>query len=430
MTPSESLGTDSAAVDTELDSTQTAEPIETSGEPTEQATEEVGGEEKLGETTVPAPAIIDGKALSPEAKAVIDEIQAKNPALAKEIRMALFQRDKYARELPGGLKEVAQMRQTIEDLGGDDGIRDQKEELTGWRDFDEKYMSGDAKVLDFLLEDPGGAEAFTKIAPSAFDRYAELDQPGFTHYICKTMTDHLFGSDIPLALARLGDAIPADNPVRKIFDQIDGYVKGIIQTGRTAPAAKQVVNSEGKSELDQQRAELEKEKTTLRRDEWQKKTIPERDSVFQSEIKQLLGNRQLSPAQIKAFNRVYSDELNSMIAAHGDKLNAYFNAKDENGFVKYGASLSKKYVPLAIRSALEVVMPGAKPGPKAAPKQTVPGTPGKPITPPIKGWEPVSGRYNDLKSQIDWDLTRRMGGSAEAGRVVLRGGKKVQIRIS
>lgn len=397
------------------------------------STEEAGGAE--GETQEPQPGeenkalvagplVKDGKWSNPAAKAEIEKLPKE---IATQIRHALFQADKYAVALPGGLKELQQIRETVEQLGGENGIKEFTSELDGWRQFDEQYMAGDAKVLDFLLSDPAGTQAFLKVAPAAFDRFAQLDQGAFTHYVCNTVAGSMASSDIPLTIARLGDFIPADNPARALFDKIEGYVKWVTETGRNAPTPKDKAQDPGaQSEIDKRAQELDKREGDLRKQDWQKKTVDGRNGIFRAQIKEQLGNRQLSEAQSNAFKRIYGDELNSLVNAHMDKLNAYFSAKDEAGFIKYANQLSGKYVPIAIRKALEIVMPGAKPGPKAGGQQQrqVPGA----VKPPVAGWDRVAS-YEAIKGDIDWNLTRQHGGSAAEGRVVLKSGKKVQYPI-
>ena len=429
MTPSISVGAAAEPI-------ENVDAVELDGQNTEN-TEQVGDEgtpEGSTEATEPAepvkagepqPIIKDGKWANPADKAAIDKIQAENPNLAKNIRHALFTMDKFQREVPGGMKEVQQLRQTIEEMGGDEGLKQTREELTGWREFDQQYMAGDAKVLDFMLSEPAGQEAFLRLAPAVFDRFAEMDQPGFTHYICRTVAANIAENEIPLSMARLGDSIPMDHPAREIFNKVDGYLKGLMSSGKNAPKpTAKAETPEAQSALEKRAKEIDEKEANIRRNEWQRKTQDGRDEVFKSELKTLLGGRQLNPSQTKAFNRVFSDELNSLVNAHSEKLNAYFKAGDESGFVKFANSLSKKYVPLAIRTGLEVAMPGAKPGPKGS-APVKPGVAAVPAKPAAKGWEQVRS-FQEVKSQVDWAQTRLQGGSASEGRVILRDGRRVQ----
>jgi len=126
---------------------------------------------------------VENGRLSPAAKAALDQVKATDPKLAASFQKALFLADRVARELPGGFKEVQQLKQTIEQLGGEQGIQEFQQELGGWRDFDEQFTAGDPKVLEFLTGTPEAKDAFLKIAPLAFDRFAKIHPDGYNSYI-------------------------------------------------------------------------------------------------------------------------------------------------------------------------------------------------------------------------------------------------------
>src|SRR5476651_570976 len=78
-----------------------------------------------GEHTAPVkaePAIVDGK-LSASALQTLTKIKAENPQLARALHDALFGQHRFMQAVPGGLKEVQALKQTVEQLGGETGIQ-------------------------------------------------------------------------------------------------------------------------------------------------------------------------------------------------------------------------------------------------------------------------------------------------------------------
>jgi len=472
MTPSAAMDTAAdTSVDTSVDtgadtgaesSLDVGQIVET-GQP-DGGTEPQESQPGTQDVTPGQPAIIDGKKLSPSAKAALDELQTKDPSLATEIRHALFNYDKFKREVPGGLAEVRQLRNTIQEIeamgGAEGGVQAVVKEIGGWRQFDEQYMSGDPKILDFMLD--GGvtddmtpqqqaaakaeaAEAFTRLAPAVFDRYADLDGPGFAHYIGKTVTSHALRNDIPLTMARLGDFlgdVAQDHPARQLFNKVNEFFAGLRNLADNPPAAKAKTATEhpqNADEVQNLRGELEKTKLDGRRKEWAPAAGRTANADVQKELARQLGGKKLDAPglfvvngkkmdQQSAFRALFGMEYDTLTIEHQPKLDAYLKNNDQAGFNKYYNLLIKKYAGLAITKALDAVRPAAaKPGPK-------PGTqrPGGPIKPPVAGnnLERV-GTFNEIKSQINWIRTKDTFSQAEmdAGKVVLNDGRKVQMKL-
>ena len=397
-------------------------PIDT-GETTQEAdtgAAEPSGEPETGGTpAVPEPPVIDGKRLSSEAKATIEEIHAKNPILARELRNALFAADRFRREVPGGLREVQELRQTIEDMGGPEGIGGLNQEISGWREFDSQFTAGDPKALDFILSSDEGKQAFASIAPTAFDRYAELDQPGYESYIARQAFGSLNASGIPLAIQRLVDLV-GDNP--KAVEQLQ-TINNWVNYMQQAAMRKNESPKIAQPKVDGQLTEAQQKLRTYEREEWKRETAYEQSKVFNAEWNRIVAGRKLSDTQTAAIRELFQSRLDKVVRQHVDKLNRFFDAKDKEGFLRYASGITRNEIPKALRAAFDAILPN-KPGPKApvnGAQKVSRGT--APVKPPV-GFQVIQKEPSN--DQIDMRHPFNNPANYSAGKAVLKDGKRVQ----
>src|SRR6516165_109204 len=100
------------------------------------------------ETESPQPAdrnlfrAIEGKRLSEPAKTALAKLKTESPQAYQAVVRALFAEKRLRDELPGGFKDIQQLREQIEELGGHEGIEQTRTELNGFREFDRLYSAG------------------------------------------------------------------------------------------------------------------------------------------------------------------------------------------------------------------------------------------------------------------------------------------------
>src|SRR5678815_4123815 len=174
-----------AAVETPLESAEVETPetpaVETPETPIEHPQE--------GQALTPEKPLIDGGKLSADAKKYLDELKATNPALANALSKQLFKAAQLEKDLgPGGIKEVKELRQTIEQLGGPHGVQELQQEISGFRQFDEQYTAADPKAIDFMTADPEGQDAFVKLMPAALQKFEQLHPEGFQNYMAQVIS--------------------------------------------------------------------------------------------------------------------------------------------------------------------------------------------------------------------------------------------------
>jgi hypothetical protein len=399
---------DETSVDTGIDESTEEAPVD-GAESTEEA--------EPVETSTETGPIIDGKRLSEGAKATLAEIKAKDPKLAAQIKSALFSADALRRQLPGGLKEVATLRQQIEEIGGPDGIQALKAEQQEWNALDQQFAAGDPKFVDNIAE--GSPESFVALAPAVFAKYAELNQEGYSAYVSKVFVADMQAEGIPLALERLQDFI-GDNPkAMEIWQKIAGYVN------RVNGMAQKPVNSPvkpGNAAPDDRERQLTEREESLTRTEWKGATDSERMNVFNSEFARLTAGRKISDVQKAAIKELYASRL--MAAARktqnfNSNIDRYFSSRDRAGYLRYMGSFYKQEIPKALRSAIDSVMP-SKPGPAARPPvAAAPVSAGKPAT----GFAWVASAPS--ASSVDMTHPFNTQANWSAGKAVLKNGSKV-----
>jgi hypothetical protein len=368
--------------------------------------------------------VVDGKRLSEAAKTTLAEIKAKNPALANQLRTALFERDALQRQFPGGVREVAQLKTELEQYGGVDGVKKIHEGFQEFTRLDQEFASGDPKFVDAMAT--GDPAAFQKLAPVVFGKFAELNPEGFASYVCGVINTDAAANGIPLLLARMQDQLEAGNTAKaqELHGQLVQYFERLSTAAKKPVVAPAQPKAAANPEFETREKQLAEREQEITRNEWVRSVNEERTKVFDDQLKSLTAGRKLSDQQRAAIETLYSD---AMIKAVGKipnfqkNVEAYFKAKDKAGYLKYLGSVYKAEIPKALKAAVGAILP-SKPGPRPAPSVT-PAVPGRPAA-AADGFVMVA--KHPEAHEINMALTdMRMFKSHQA---VLNDGRRVQWR--
>ncbi len=370
---------------------------------------------------------VDNGKLSKAAKETIDKLKIENPQLAKAVQRALFAEDRLRRELPGGFKDLAGLREKLEQLGGDEGIQAIQGELEGWKDFDAKYTAGDPKVLEFLTETPEAQAAFLKIAPAAFEKFREAHPDGYSAYVSQVFLADMQAEQLPMTIQLLGSILgratltdPDRAEATKLYTALSGYVNRIGEFAKkqVAPPA-----AAAKPGADPRAAELDTREQSIRRTEWQNESGQQHARIFTEAWKRLAAA--VPKEQVQLVRRLYGIHLQEKLAAKKDfapMMDRYFAAKQKDGFLRLHESTFKDAVPLAIRSAMAEAGIGARKAPAAAngigTPAAKPGTPAKPAV----GFAPVAMKPN-FAAEVDRSRTTAV--MWQNKQAILKNGKQV-----
>lgn len=418
---------DEAAV---LDSPEIQEsaPVETESTPVDTSTDApADGADESTESEAPAtedgqPAtgeqkLIDGNRLSDAFKARLEQIKAEDPKLAAQLNSAVRSADAWSRAFPGGLKEAAQFKQTVEQVGGAEGIQQLQSVQREFAELDELYDAGDPKFVEKISE--ASPEAFAKVAPAVFEKYLQVHPEGWTNYVSKVFVADMQTQGIPLQLERLQDFI-ADNPkAMAVWGKLAEYVNRI--NGFATKAVTGGPKNPGAPTPDAKVQELTERENTLTRTEWSTAANQNRMGVFNAEFTRLTNGRKISEDQTATIKELYVSRLQAAIKRTPDfnkNCDRYFVNKDKAGYLKYIGSLYKAEIPKALAAAVNAILPG-KPGPAkpaASPAAPKPGQPAQ----VQRGAKLVAARPKEI------DVTRTTPTMISQGKAVLPDGTLVQ----
>lgn len=368
--------------------------------------------------TADAPPVKDGK-LSAAAKTHLEALKATDPKLAKALTTALFANDRFARAVPGGLKEVQALRSALEPLGGVEGLQEVQQKLGYFSTIDEQYTAGDPRFIEALTDTPEGQEAFTKLAPIMIQKFREFHPEGFNAMVCSTIVADMMQDRIPLMLERLQDFIGENPKAQEVLNSISAWVNKVDGFAKKQVAAPQRTPDNNKQSEALTQREMEQQGR-----EWRFEAKSRQDAVFQSEWDRLTAGRKLSAVQIADIKEQFGFKGKAALdAVPNFNANAqkYFKAKDQAGYLRHIQSTYQQVLPRVLKQVFDKVVP-SKPGPRVA----APGTKAAPAAaaPGVRGPSMVAAMPS--KDQVDFDRTSP--DMIRQGRAMLKTGNIVQWR--
>lgn len=412
-----------------LDSTQS---VETGTETAEETTTETGEESKEDGSTETdketeadpskdEPAI-QGTKLSAAAKATLDNIRKENPKLAAELKSALFEREAIRAEMPGGVKEVKEIKTKLEAVGGFEGITQLQTEVKDWQALDQRFTAGDPAFVEEIAA--ASPEAFTKLAPAVFSKFNEVSPDGFSKYIAGIFQNDMASAGLYNTLDRLSDFLPTDNPkavelwnkITSYLGRIDGLAKQQVKQVETKAAQKQ------NPSFDEERQQFEKQKDEFTRNQWVEAVNSPRLQIFNDSWAKATKDLKLTTEQAAAIKERYGIKIANALKSVPDlqkTAEAYYKAGDKEGYVRYMKSVFSNHIPKAIEAAMSGIgvakKPGPRPGTAATPRPQLAASNGVTVL-------PTAPKSHD----VDWLRTDRTMYSK--GQAILKDGKKVQFK--
>jgi len=164
---------------------------------------------------------------------------------------------------------------------------------------------------------------------------------------------------------------------------------------------------------------LDAREATATRNEWNNAAFEQIKPIYESEFAKLLGNRRISDGQRKAIEDLFSVRYKTAREPALQKASAYFKGKDRDGFVKYTVNSAKDLIPRIMREVFDSLLPG-KPGPVAG--RQAPARAALPVKAEV-GWTRVPRQPKS--DEFDWSNPYNTPAAIQAGKGILKGGKKV-----
>jgi hypothetical protein len=390
---------------------------ETGSESSEQSTE-------TSEETGPVIADVNGNLkLSEKARTELDQIKQRDPKLAREIRAGLFDRQVLAQK---GLtvKDALATIEAYEAEGGSEAVQAIKGELDAWKGLDADFQAGKPEFVRDIAA--GNPDAFIKAAPHVMAKFAEMDNPSFSHEVGKVFAADMAANNVVLTMERMRDFIFAEDGktvkqgmegIARQWNALAGYVDRVNGMATNAPKPKEGQHSKPGAET----SDIDQREQALTIREFGSERARILDSVTSAEFKRNIGNRKASETQIGAIQELYQNRLDKVLRSdkkHTDAVDRFLAAKDKAGYAKHIQAAYKAKAPLAMDQAFKAILPG-KPGPAA--KTAAKGAAVKTATTDTTGWTRVSAK--PATNQIaHWKMTAKM---LKEGKYILRDGKQV-----
>src|SRR6185437_15707743 len=89
----------------------------------------------------------DGRLLPGKLRNLLKDLKGKDAKLAGEIRDAWFTAKNFQQVFPSP-KEAVKARETLDQLGGDEGIQAIEQERAEWATLDKQFSEGDPSFVD------------------------------------------------------------------------------------------------------------------------------------------------------------------------------------------------------------------------------------------------------------------------------------------
>ena len=368
-----------------------------------------GGEKK------PA-TLFEGNKLSGAAKSALAELKAKDPGIAKAVTRALYRTLELDREFPGGLTEVKELRDKLDGFGGVPGIEKMQQGLAEMDGLAKQFMDGDPAFVEDLATE--GPEAFAKLAPAIFAKYAEVHPEGFEAYLGRVIYGDMVRNEIPLLMMRLADVIGDKPQAVEVFEKLNLYL-GNFKTMATKPmeAPKGRAPEPKANNQDQREEDLRSREWKMDRDKVQRATV---DSEFRSALN---GRKPSSEERAEIYERFKVKAgmlLRNIEPEWTKKSERFIKNNDKAGYLRFMTSLYKRVTPESMSYAVNRTLKPARAGATAAPKKNEqPGrASGAPAAP---GFTPVSKE----PGSYEIDYSRTSTAMLNRNQAVLTDGRKV-----
>lgn len=352
------------------------------------------------------------RVLHPQLKQQLEEWKKsgtpEQQQMARALTKTLFDQDKAIRQFggPQGFQEVAKTVQEIEQLGGIDGIRELHEGNQYYSTLQKQFEEGDPEFIKELTFSPKEQAAFSQHAPNMVAKWAELQPEAHAAYVSQAVLDFMGRSGFQLALDRLADFLPADNPKAVEVYQRLNAVLGQLTTMAGKPLAP--VKQAAAPQDDARMQELTARETRLKEQEWKGRSDQNLLKIQQGEWQRQLGNRQIDGDTRQALMNLWDTKLQELLPPDFDaKMQKLFDSGQQDAFLKLHQSTMEKISGEALRWAIRAMKLGATPGPK--PGTAKPPQNGRAASPqsaqPVAAGVKMLPKKPDMQTQVDQKRT-------------------------
>jgi hypothetical protein len=402
----------------EADPIETDEPVEETPAEGADLTEQPAEGEQPAEITSLFDA--DGKRVAQPIRDQLAKMKAENPAAAKLIADAVYRTAEFRREFPGGLAEMRELRDQVEQFGGLAALEEKAKDAQEFAELGQAFTEEpQLLVQDMVVSDP---EAFSRFAPIAFDRYREENVKGWNAYVAKVFDADIRSGPVPLALSLLMRSVKDNPEAIEQLNIVNGYLGKFQAIAAEAPEVKPPQRrtaqpNESKREND------------LRAREWNTERRELHTEIKTEAMTKALAGRKPTTEEKAQIEELFMSRANRLASNNfkgwQEKAQAYIARNDKAGYLRYMGSIYRRVVPEALTSAIAGTLKG-----RGAVAVAQPGVARKPNVAPNAAAKPADGFALVAKEPDSYlvDYSRTTSKMVAENKAVLSDGKKVYWR--
>ncbi len=322
-------------------------------------------------------AVMNGK-FTGSGRAAIESLRTLSPKLAQEVTQALLTRDWFLKEMPGGKKELATLRELAKSNGGEEGISELRFKSEQLDQIDDLFASSDPKFIDQITSDDDGKRAFAGLMGPALAKFAQIAPQHFAWHNAKNFVHLMNTGNLPTSFAtqaaimnRAAKAYSEGNHqlaasfLAEIIETHNGIVDFYNQIRGAADKQPAALGTAKDPALDDRSKQLTQREQALQKQEWETAVASQRRSIFAKTWAEQTKGRTLTPDQDSTVKGFYELRMSAKIKQWQNQAERFFANNDKTGYLREQIAFFQKAIPEAIRQAMQQGLP-AKPGPKGA----------------------------------------------------------------
>lgn len=330
----------------------------------------------------PEKLVENGKITHKAGRGVIEALRTSSPQYAQHVVQALLTADRFRRELPGGFRELSDLRTRIQNFGGDEGVAELKTNSDHLDRLNTLFLASNPEFINEITSESEGQVGFVGLMPSVLNRWAQLDAPGRSWWTADQFARGLDTVRMPVLVARVADILkrmaPETIPVGLVesFDEIVGALESIsYQAAKNKPAAPALG-----PKPDEERGRLQTQAREATKEAWQTSLGAYRKDIFNSTLAMLLGGRQLKAIERQEVKGYYDMWIRPKAMERQANIDRFLTNNDKEGYLKIERAFYQKEIPIALRNAVAKLAPaGQRPRQqqqRQAPQRQAPAAPG------------------------------------------------------
>lgn len=292
-------------------------------------------------------------------------LRAQNPKVAEALRKAHFGHQQYAKSFPTPA-EAQQAKESLESIGGFEGITALQSKAASVDLIDEGIASGNKELIDDIFSDANLSKGFAeKLIPYSLDKLQESNPKAYESvmrpHVVASLEEAGLGAVFQYVIQALEGNKPEDakNIVLRAKQWLDGEKQ---QAQRAKPAA----DDPERMKLENDRKEFEKQRDQQFKDDVNRDVLSHRDTEIEKALAPYLKIRKLAGETKDDFVTGVRNEVKAILfkdASYNNQIKAHFSnpKRDKNQIATYMKSKVQGAVPQAVESVWKRRGYGASP---------------------------------------------------------------------